>query len=303
MANLAFNFRLFGAFGQLSVLDCTELIVSLLEHLLETLIETLKQRGTTGQYNVLVELGTVLSGARKNSLVHDFIEGLNIVLVEEFRMEVHLRGEEALVAHVHRDHVAFGVLVHVALKLGRLGPFTIFVLLLLVEFGVFLLQVRAHVAILFLDAGCLLIVALLTTVSKRLLDVVSHGATSHGNALHAGADDVRVTHWEDMSDTITSVDNCARHVRVGEPDIGRSVLSSFANLCIEGKRSLYTNKQTLDIEGLEHDLSHLFTVLGRVHWRFSENESMFFRLATQVLMHRLVPVLLDVFPVSDLSFG
>jgi len=303
LGNFALDFRLFGAFGQLSVLDCTELIVSLLQHLLETLIETLEQRGTTGQHDVLVEFGTVLSGARKNSLIHDFVERLNIILVEEFRMEVHFRGEEALVAHVHGDHIAFGVLVHVALKLGGLDPVAIIVLLLLVKFGVLLLQVLAHVTILFLNASSLLIVTFLTTVSKRLLDVISHGTASHRNALDAGANDVRVTHWEDMSHTITSVDDCACHVRVGESDFGRSVLSSFADLSIEGKCSLYTNEQTFNIESLEHDLSHLLTVLGRVHWRFSEDESMFFRFATQVLMHRLVPVLLDVFPVSDLTFG
>lgn len=218
-------------------------------------------------------------------------------------MEVHLRGEEALVAHIHGDHIAFGILVHVALKLGGLDPVAIIVLFLLVKFGVLLLQVLAHVTILFLNASSLLIVTFLTTVSKRLLDVISHGAAGHRNALDAGANYVRVTHWEDMSHTITSIDDCACHVRIGESDFVRSVLSSFADLSIEGKSSLYTNEQTFNIESLEHDLSHLLTVLGRVHWRFSEDESMFFRLATQVLMHRLVPVLLDVFPVSDLTFG
>jgi hypothetical protein len=66
-----------------------------------------------------------------------------------------------------------------------LNPVAIVVLLFLVEFGVLLLQVGAHVTILLLDASSLLVVALLTTVSERLLDVVSHGAASHGNALDA----------------------------------------------------------------------------------------------------------------------
>lgn len=185
LGHLALNFRLFRSWGQLSVLDRTEIVVSLLQHLLETLVEALEQRGTARQDDVLVELGAVLSGAGENRLVHNLVERLHIILVEEFRMEVHLRGQEALVAHIHGDHVALRVLVHVALELRGLNPVAIVVLLFLVEFGVLLLQVGAHVTILLLDASSLLVVALLTTVSERLLDVVSHGAASHGNALDA----------------------------------------------------------------------------------------------------------------------
>ena len=64
---------------------------------------------------------------------------------------------------------------------------------------------------------------------------------------------------------------------------------------------MHADKEAFDVEGFEHDFGDLFSVLGSVVRRFSENESVLVRLAPQVLVDALVPVFFDAFPVADLS--
>ena len=70
---------------------------------------------------------------------------------------------------------------------------------------------------------------------------------------------------------------------------------------VQGQRGLHADKETLDVEGLKHDFGDLLSVLGSVVWRLGQDEAMLIRLAAQVLVDALVPVLLNAFPVADLS--
>lgn len=215
-------------------------------------------------------------------------------------MEEHLWGQECLVADVFGNHVSIKLLVHVALELGGLNSVTLIISLLLVEFGVLLNNIRANVAVFLLDTGGLLLCALLTTVDKSLFDKVCHVTTSKRDALNARSNNIGVTNWEDVSNTITSVDDSTSHVTLVKANIA-SFATSLADLGVQGQGSLHTNEETLDIEGLKHDFSDLLTILRSVHWWLSEDKAVLLRLTPQVLMHRPVPVLLNVFPVADLT--
>jgi len=173
-------------------------------------------------------------------------------------------------------------------------------LLLLVKLGVLLNNIVANIAVLLLDAGCLFLSTLLTAIKESLLNEVGHITTSQRNALDAGTNNIGVTNWEDVSNTITSVNDSTSHIALSETYI-IAIATSLADLGIEGKSSLHTNEEALDIEGLKHDFGDLLTILWSVHRWLCEDKAVLFWLTSQVLMHGSVPVLLNVFPVADLT--
>ena len=73
------------------------------------------------------------------------------------------------------------------------------------------------------------------------------------------------------------------------------------DLTVQCKGSLHSDEQAFDSECLEHDFRHLLSVLRRVHGWFCEDEPVFLGLAPEVGVDRLVPELLDAFPVFDLA--
>lgn len=101
-----------------------------------------------------------------------------------------------------------------------------------------------------------------------------------------------------MSDTVSRVNDETRKIILIQ--IMKATLAA-ANLTIERQSRLHTNIQSLDTESLEHDLCHLLTVLGCVEWRLGEHKSVIFRLASQILIDRLVPEAFNTLPVLDLA--
>ena len=136
-------------------------------------------------------------------------------------------------------------------------------------------------------------------------------------------------HWNDVSDTITRVDNSSRQGLFAH--FARSPRRS------QSQHSLNSNVQSLNIERLEHNLGSVFTVLGRVQWGLSlyhdnandnsfvnedpltrrpsgkkwrqdiclngthQQEGVVLGLATKILEDTLLPVALHMIPVVDLS--
>ena len=172
----------------------------------------------------------------------------------------------------------------VALELAGLDPFASGVLFFLVELGVLLLYVVANVAVFLFDFCRLVDGALLTSVFVGLNDELGHVTASERDVLHTGTNHKRIANGEDVSHTITSIDHSSRHVLVRKILISTALIS-LADLSVERKSCLNTNEKTFDVESLKHDLSDLFTVLRSVHGRFSQNESVLFRVAPQVLMY------------------
>merc|ERR1711964_773618 len=68
---------------------------------------------------------------------------------------------------------------------------------------------------------------------------------------------------------------------------------------IEGEDSLDSNIHSGHVEGLEHDLGHLLTVSLVVKGSLSEEDGLFLRGNTELIVEGVVPDLLHVIPISD----
>merc|ERR1711992_500281 len=68
---------------------------------------------------------------------------------------------------------------------------------------------------------------------------------------------------------------------------------------VEGEDSLDSNIHGGHVEGLEHDLGHLLTVSLGVEGSLSEEDRLFLRGNTELIVEGVVPDLLHVIPVGD----
>merc|ERR1711997_1087944 len=68
---------------------------------------------------------------------------------------------------------------------------------------------------------------------------------------------------------------------------------------IKGEDSLNGNIHSGHVEGLKHDLSHLFTVSLRVEGSLSEEDRLFLRGNTEFIVESVMPDLLHIIPVGD----
>merc|ERR1712183_840861 len=89
--------------------------------------------------------------------------------------------------------------------------------------------------------------------------------------------------WDTMRDTISRIhDNTSGTARG-----------------IEGENSLDGHIHGGHVEGLKHDLSHLLTVSLGVEGSLSEEDGLFLRGHTQLIVEGVVPDLLHITPVGD----
>ena len=68
---------------------------------------------------------------------------------------------------------------------------------------------------------------------------------------------------------------------------------------VKGKDGLDAHVHGGDVEGLEHDLGHLFTVSLGVKGSLSEEDGVFLGSDTELVVESVVPDFLHVIPVSD----
>merc|ERR1711974_85170 len=69
--------------------------------------------------------------------------------------------------------------------------------------------------------------------------------------------------------------------------------------CIEGKDSLDGNIHGGHVEGLKHDLGHLFTVGLGVQWGLSQEDGLLLWGNAELIVEGVMPDLLHVIPVGD----
>merc|ERR1712165_291277 len=68
---------------------------------------------------------------------------------------------------------------------------------------------------------------------------------------------------------------------------------------IQGEDSLDGNIRGGHVEGLEHDLGHLFTIGLGVEGSLSQDDGLFLRGDTEFIVEGVMPDLLHVIPVGD----
>merc|ERR1712083_256859 len=126
----------------------------------------------------------------------------------------------------------------------------------------------------------LLVVA---TLSKDLHEVVGELTTCQVQTKDGMGESITFIDGDIVGDTITRVHD---H-------------TSGTTRSIEGENSLDSNIHGRHVEGLKHDLSHLFTVSLGVKRSFSKEDRLFLRCNTKLIVKSVMPDFLHVVPIGD----
>merc|ERR1719361_1393170 len=153
--------------------------------------------------------------------------------------------------------------------------------------GHFLLKVKGNIAELLLDVTDNFTFSSggerVTTLSEDLHEVVGELAASQVQTEDSMGKSITLIDGDSVGDTITRVhDNTSGTTRG-----------------IKGEDSLDGNIHGGHVEGLEHDLGHLFTVGLGVKGSFSQEDRLFLRGNTEFIVESVMPDLLHVVPVGD----
>merc|ERR1719443_606589 len=212
-----------------------------------------------------------------NIALHDGVVGGLVdtagLHTKEGRLEEGLRGTEPLIAD--GDDLAIGQLVGL-LKGGGGG-----------SGGHLLLEVKSNIAELLLDVTDNLTLSSggerVAPLGEDLHEVVGQLTASQVKTEDGVGKSITFIDGDGVGDTITRV-----HDNTGGTARG-----------IEGEDSLDGNIHGGHVEGLEHDLGHLLTVSLGVEGSLSEEDGLFLRGNTELIVEGVVPDLLHVIPVGD----
>jgi len=270
--------------------DLNTLVDSALDISLKSSAKVTEHSGTTRKYDVLVQRTTSIDGAVLDGLIYNLGKRCQEIAAGNLRVEEDLRTQESLVSDIAGERT-LGDRLHTFVQLDalvRLG----------VKLGELLDHVRADVAVGFLDSlgnlkGLSGRNSSTLTLSHELLNEAGDITTSNGDVLDATTNDVTISHRDDVGDTITRIDDGS----------GQGSLCDLLGSPRSGQRknSLHSDVETGYIEGLEHDLCGVLSVLGSVERRLSQKEMVVLRLTAQVLEDALLPELFHVGPVLNLT--
>ena len=257
---------------------------------LQPLTEITEHSGTTRQNDVLVETTTTINRATLDSVINNLGERDQKVRGEDLGVEEGLRTQETLVTNIDIERPLGDGLNTLVL----LDP----LLTTRVILPELLHDIRADVAVGLLDtlgdltghgggnSGTL-------TISHQLLDERSDGASSKRDGLDGGTNNVTFSDGDDVSNTSTRINNGTSKGPVG--DLRRGPRSS------NGKDGLDSNIQPRNVEGLEHNLGGVFTVLRGVERRLSQQDMVVLRFTTEVTEETMLPKLFHFGPGPHLT--
>jgi len=246
------------------------------ELLLESIGETGIESGTTGEDDVGVEVRSNIEIALLDGLVGELMHTLVFgTLLHNIGAEETLRGHEPGSVDLNDRAIRklVGLLVLFGSGSGSLRG----------------LVVEGDEAKFFLHPGDGLLPG---TLATDLLEAVSGEELDHGLSDGSTSDEVlldgmgngeALIDGDSVSNTITGVDDETSGTAIG----------------VEGKDSLDGDVHTLDLESLEHDGSHPFSVRLGVAGSLSEKHVMLLRVDSELVGESVLPDLLHVVPVLD----
>merc|ERR1712102_120166 len=192
---------------------------------------------------------------------------------KEGRLEESLGAPESLVAD--GDDLAVGKLIGLLEGGGGSGS------------GHLLFEVKGDIAELLLDVTDDLTLSgggeRVATLGEDLHEIVGELTSGKVKTDDGGGEGITFIDGDTVGDTIS---------RVHDDTSGTSG-------SIEGEDSLDGNIHSGHVEGLEHDLGHLLTVSLGVEGSLSEEDGLFLRGNTELVVEGVVPDLLHIIPVGD----
>merc|ERR1719486_316899 len=240
--------------------------------LLHTISNTGVHGGATGHDGVGVQVLPDVNIALHDGVVGGLVDTAGFHS-EEGRLEEGFGGTEPLVAN--GDDLTVGKLI--GLLEGGGGS----------SGGHLLLEVKGNIAELFLDVTDNLALSgggeRVTTLSEDLHEVVGELTASQVQTKDGVGESITLIDGDIVGDTIAGV-----HDHTGGTTGG-----------IEGEDGLDGNIHGGHVEGLEHDLSHLLTVSLGVEGSLSEEDGLFLRGNTELIVEGVMPDLLHIIPVGD----
>merc|ERR1711881_748696 len=212
-----------------------------------------------------------------NVALHDGVEGGLVDAAglhsEEGRLEESLRATETLVSD--GDDLAVGQLVGLLEGGGGGGS------------GHFLLEVKSDIAELLLDVADNLTLGgggeRVATLGEDLHGVVGEFTASQVETEDGMGESITFIDGDGVGDTITGVHD----------DTGGSARG------VEGEDGLDGDVHGGHVEGLKHDLGHLFPVGLGVQGGLSQEDGLFLWGNTELIVEGVMPDLLHVVPVGD----
>merc|ERR1711894_589403 len=240
--------------------------------LLHTVSNTRVHGGASGHDSVSIQVLTDVNIALHDGVVGGFVDATGFHS-KEGRLEESLRAAETFIAN--GDDLAVGKLIR--LLKGGGGSSS----------GHLLLEVKGNIAELLLDVTDNLALSSggegVATLGEDLHEVVGELTSSKIKTDNSMGKGITFIDGDAMGDTISRVhDNTSGTARG-----------------IEGENSLDGDIHGGHVEGLEHDLGHLLTVSLGVEGSLSQEDRLFLRSNTELIVEGVVPDLLHVIPVGD----
>jgi len=242
------------------------------DFLLHTVSNTRVHGGTSGHDSVGIEILTDVNIALHDGVVGGLMDTAGFHS-QEGRLEESLRGTEPLIAN--GDDLAIGQFIGLLKRRGSSSG------------GHFLLKVKSNIAELLLDV-----------TDNLALSSGGEGVSTLGEDLHqvVGEFTASQVQTEDgMGESITFIDGDG----VGDTITGIHDNTSGSARGIEGEDSLDGNIHGGHVEGLKHDLGHLFPVSLGVEGSFSQEDGLLLRGDTELIVEGVMPDLLHIIPVGD----
>ena len=238
----------------------------------EALGHTGEHGGTTGEDDVGEEVLADVDVALADGLGDEGGVAVTVAETDEVGLEEGLRAAEAL--RLDGDDGGIG-----ELELGLDG-----LVVLLLHF---LVVVEGDVAGLFLDVA-----------DDFLFGGGGEGGTAFHEELHhvlgeVAAGEIDTADGVGHGETFVDGDSVGDTIAGVEDDTGGAASG------VEGEDGLDADVHSGDVEGLEHDLGHLFTVGLGVHGSFGEEDVVLFGVDAELVVEGVVPDEFHVVPVGD----
>merc|ERR550534_1236174 len=240
--------------------------------LLHTVSNTGVHGGASGHDGVGVQVLPDVNIALHDGVVGGLVDSAGLHS-EEGRLEEGLGAPEPLVAD--GDDLAVGKLIGLLEGGGGSGS------------GHLLLEVKGNIAELLLDVTDNFTLSgggeRVTTLSEDLHEVIGELTASQVQTEDGMGKSITFIDGDVVGDTITRVHDHTCGTTRG----------------VEGKDSLDSNIHSGHVEGLEHDLSHLFTVSLGVEGSLSKEDGLLLGGNTEFIVEGVMPDLLHIIPVGD----
>merc|ERR1719205_178265 len=240
--------------------------------LLHTISNTRGHGGAAGHDGVSVQVLPDVNIALHDGVVGGLVDSAGFHS-QEGRLEEGLGGTETLVTD--GDDLTVGKLIGLLEGGGGSGG------------GHLLLEVKGNIAKLLLDVTDNLALSgggeRITTLGEDLHEVVGQLTSSQVQTEDGMGESITLIDGDVVGDTISRVHDHTSGTTGG----------------IQGEDSLDGNTHGGHVEGLEHDLSHLLTVSLGVEGSLSQEDGLFLRGNTELIVEGVVPDLLHIIPVGD----